>query len=196
MQQYWKCGQCRSLNDATAKQCYRCHARRSVSEEVDTTGSLVAPGRAATPLRDPSLLGALLIGLAAAAASTAVWYWFDAYAGLGYFKLSWLVGVSIGAAVTIGGRGRTSLPSVILSVLLTIAALTVGEYLLISHGLALVFSSHPDALVLAEPQKVLELLPAILTEVPLRPVLWIVAIVAAFVGPWSRLVGPSPTRGS
>lgn len=195
MQQLWKCGQCRSLNDATAKQCYRCHARRTVSEEVDTSGSAVAPGRAATPLRDPSLLGALLFGLAAAAASTAVWYWFDAYAGLGYFKLSWLVGVSIGVAVTLGGRGRTSLPSVILSVLLTIAALTVGEYLLISHGLALEFNSHPDALVLADPNEVIGMLPAILTIVPLRPVLWIVAIVAAFVGPWSRLVGPSPSRG-
>ena len=195
MQQLWMCGQCRSLNEATAKQCYRCHARRAASEVVDSSGSPDAPGVAAVPPRDPSVLGAFVVGLAAAAASTALWYWWDAHAAVGLFRMSWFVGVAIGVAVTLGGRGRTSLPIVILSVILTALSLVIGEYLIISHGIATAFNARPDAVVLVDPKDVVAVLPAVLAGVPLRPLLWVVALAASFIGPWGRLVGPSPSRG-
>jgi hypothetical protein len=195
MTQLWMCGACKSLNEATATRCYHCRTARSAGEVIDRTGAPNAPGRAAVPPRDPSILGALILGLIAAVLATALWYWWDTEMAGGYFRISWLVGVSIGVAVTLGGRGRTSFPSVLLSVFLTIVALVVGEYLLISQGIALANGVDSRKIVMADPGEVIDMLPRVLAEVPLRPLLWLVAIAAAFVGPWGRLVGPAPKRG-
>jgi hypothetical protein len=139
-------------------------------------------------------MGAFLFGLAAAAVSTGLWVWWDAHATFGFLRMSWFVGVAIALGVTLGGRGRTSLPIVVLSVLLTALSLVIGEYLIISYGIASAFNAHPNAIVVADPKEVLTAFPKVLLGVPLRPLLWVVALAAAFLGPWGRLVGPSPSR--
>ncbi|HEY0444088.1 MAG TPA: hypothetical protein VGC90_07695 [Candidatus Limnocylindrales bacterium] len=197
MQQLWMCGECHSLNDAVAKRCYRCSTKRTAAEVVDSSGSPNAPGVSAVAPRDPSLVGALILGLIAAVAATALWYWMDGHLRVGV--IIWgptFVGTLIGVAVSLGGRGRTSFPSVLLSVLLTAICLVVGEYLLISRGIALAFGRETDQIVLASPKQVLDLVPGILANVPLRPVMWAFALIAAFVGPWYRLVGRTPKRGA
>src|SRR3954469_7134056 len=147
MTQLWMCAACKSLNQATSQRCYHCRADRSTNEYVDASGTANAPGRAAAPPRNPSIVGALILGTIAAVLVTALWYWWDAHETRGFFRLSWLVGVTIGVAVTLGGRGRTSFPSVLLSVLLTVAALVVGEYLLISHAIAVANAVDTDRIV-------------------------------------------------
>jgi hypothetical protein len=188
------CASCKSLNEATAKRCYHCRTERSTGELIDTSGAPNAPGRAAVPPRDPSLFGALIVGAIVAVLATALWYWWDTNASRGYFRMSWAVGLAIGVGVTLGGRGRTSFPSVLLSVFLTAVSLVVGEYLLISQGIALGNGVDSGKIVVADPGDVADMLPRILSEVPLRPLLWLAALAAAFIGPWGRLVGPAPGR--
>jgi hypothetical protein len=194
MQQLWNCAKCHSLNEATTKRCYRCRADRATQEYIDPRGSPDGPGVAAIPLRDPSIFGALIFGMVAAVLATALWFWWDVNVPRGIFRMSWLVGLAIAIGVTLGGRGRVSFPIVLLSVLLTAAALVAGEYLLISWGLALARGVDTHKIVLADPKDVVAVLPSVLREVPLRPLLWVVALAAAFLWPWGVLVG-SGKRG-
>ena len=189
MQQLWNCAKCHSLNEATTKRCYRCRADRATQEYIDPRGSPDGPGVAAIPARDPSIFGALIFGMLAAVLETALWFWWDVNAPRGFFRMSWVVGVAIAVGVTLGGRGRVSFPTVLLSVLLTAASLVAGEYLLISSGLALANGVDTHKIVMADPKDVLAVLPGVIQEVPLRPLLWVVALAAAFLGPWGVLVG-------
>ena len=113
----------------------------------------------------------------------------------GFFYLSWLVGASIATGVVIGGRGRTSFPLVLFSVLLTAVALTVGEYLIISRVLAEGNGIVAAGIPVAQPEDVANALPRMVGDAPLRPVLWVIALVTAWLVPWTRLAGPAPTRG-
>jgi hypothetical protein len=196
MQQLWMCGQCHSLNEATARRCYRCRADRATQEYVDPRGSPDGPGIAAVPARDPSILGALILGLAAAAASTGLWYWWDTgigpsggFLGRGFVYIGSIVGIAIGFGTTLGGRGRTSFPIVVLSVLLTLLALVVGEYLLVSHYVAGQFNAPSNRLVLIDPSDAVAAFPDFLKQSPFRPLMWAFALLAAFFQPWYRLVG-------
>lgn len=189
MTQVWMCSSCHSLNEATAKQCYKCRTRRSTGEYVDRSGAAGAPGTQAIPPRDPSLFGGILFGLVAAVAATAVWYWVELNATRGFFGLAWLVGASIALGVVVGGRGRTSFLLVVFSVILTAVALAVGEYLIVSYVLAIESGMASEAIALAPVEDVATALPDMLVDAPLRPLLWLVALGTAFIIPWRRMVG-------
>jgi hypothetical protein len=196
MTQVWMCASCHSLNDATAKRCYKCRTDRATGEFKDATGAPDAPGLRAVAPRDPSLIGGILGGLLVAVIVTAGWYWFDFNMSRGFFYLSSLVGALIAFGVVIGGRGRTSFPLVLFSVLLTAVALTVGEYLIISQVLATESGQVVKGIPVASPEDVSAALPRLIREAPLRPVLWVIALVSAWGVPWARLVGPAPARAS
>ena len=195
MSQVWMCSSCHSLNDATAKRCYKCRAERAIVEHHDTSGALDAPGTKAIAPRDPSLIGGILGALVVGVLVTAGWYWFDFNMTRGFFYLSWLVGALIASGDVIGGRGRTSFPLVLFSVLLTAVALTVGEYLIISRVLAEGNGIVAAGIPVAQPEDVANALPRMVGDAPLRPVLWVIALVTAWLVPWTRLAGPAPTRG-
>jgi hypothetical protein len=188
------CASCHSLNDATAKRCYKCRVDRATGEFKDATGALDAPGVRAVAPRDPSLIGGVFGGLLVAVLVTAGWYWFDFNMSRGFFYVSSLVGASIALGVVFGGRGRTSFPLVLFSVLLTAVALAVGEYLIISQVLATESGQVVTGIPVASPDDVSAALPRIIGDAPLRPVLWVIALVSAWWLPWSRLVGPAPAR--
>jgi hypothetical protein len=188
------CGACHSLNAATAKHCYKCRTPRATGEYRDATGAPDAPGLRAIAPRDPSLIGGILAGLFVGVVVTAGWVWFDFHAVRGFFVASELVGAAIALAVLGGGRGRASFPLVLFSVLLTALALTVGEYLIISQVLAQESGQVVTGIPVAQPKDVADALPGIIRDAPLRPVLWVVALVTAWLVPWSRLVGPALKR--
>ncbi|TMC66371.1 MAG: hypothetical protein E6J17_00370 [Chloroflexi bacterium] len=200
MQQLWNCAKCHSLNEATTKRCYRCRAERATHEYVDPRGSPEGPGVAADPPRDPSILGASIFGVAAAGLAIAAWYWLDGASrgyplfGRYYYWLGIIVGVVVGFGTTLGGRGRTSFPIVLLSVGLTFLALVVGEYLLVSRYLAGQFNAPSSRIILIQPSDVIAGLPNYLKLTPLRPLTWIGAVLAAFIEPWYRLVGRTDRR--
>jgi hypothetical protein len=190
------CASCHSLNDATAKRCYKCRTDRATGEFKDSTGAIDAPGLRAVAPRDPSLIGGVIGGLFVAVLVTAGWYWFDFNMSGGFFYMSSVVGAAIALGVVVGGRGRTSFPLVLFSVLLTAIALVVGEYLIISQVLATESGQVVKGIPVATPEDVSAALPRIIGDAPLRPVLWVIALVSAWGVPWSRLVGPAPARPS
>lgn len=189
------CASCHSLNEATAKRCYKCGTDRATGEFKDTTGARDAPGLRAFAPRDPSVFGGVLGGLLVGAFVTAGWVWFDFNVSRGFIFLSWLVGASIAFGVVIGGRGRTSFVLVLVSVILTAAALAVGEYLIISQLIATESAQVVTGIPVARPEDVAGALPGLIGAAPLRPVLWVIALASAFAIPWSRLVGDAPRRG-
>ncbi len=202
MQQLWMCGRCHSLNEATSRNCYRCRADRASQEYQDPRGSPDGPGIAAVPAKDPSLIGATLLGLAGAASALVLWYWWDtSTAGARPFLVNrsfWyvglFVGIIIGFGTILGGRGRTSFPIVLVSVCLTVATLVIGEYLLISNHVYNQVHVPTNRLVTLAPHEVIANLPAYIAEAQLRPFAWLGALTAAFLLPWNRLVGNTNKR--
>ena len=194
MTEHWMCTQCHSLNSADAKRCYKCRTPRATAEFHDTGGRAGAPGLSAMPPRDPSLIGGIFGGLVFGTLVTALWIWFDFNMTRGFFYLSWLVGAGVAIGVVLGGRGRTSFPLVLFSVLLTALALVVGEYLIVSSILATEAHLDTSRIPIAQPEDVAAALPDLIRQAPLRPVLWVIALVTAWGVPWARLVGPAPDR--
>lgn len=201
MQQLWNCAKCHSLNEATTKRCYRCRADRTTQEYVDPRGSLDSPGVAAVPPPGPSILAALIFGLAAAFLAVAAWTALDGadrtYAGgLGGFSsyVGIVVGVIVGLGTIIGARGRTSFPIVLLSVALTFLALVIGQYVLVSRFIAGQFNAPSSGLILIQPSDAIAGLPDYLKLAPLRPLTWVAALLIAFLEPWYRLVGRTDRR--
>ena len=194
------CASCHSLNGAAAKACYKCRTPRAIGEFRDASGRPDAPGLRAVAPRDPSLIGGILGGLILGSVVTAIWIWANfnipdsVVAGRSFFWVSWLVGAAIAFGVVIGGRGRTSFMLVLFRVLLTAVALFVGEYLIISRVLAEGAGLDVTRIPVAQPEDVAAALPQLVKDAPLRPVLWVVALLTAWGIPWARLVGPSPDR--
>jgi hypothetical protein len=188
MDQVWFCGNCRSLNEIRNKSCYRCLAKRDVSEVVPEGASLVGLGSGTLP-KDPSIRGALFLGLLVTIA--AIWAWYTVEPGIERFqgRLAWLIGVVIGFAVLIGGRGRSSLMSVIISAALAVFAIAAGEYLIASRTLADQTGEVFDGLAVAPPSAVVAEIARVLGDDPLRPILWAFGIVAAVAIPWRGLIG-------
>jgi hypothetical protein len=200
MTERWMCGSCHSLNDASARSCYKCRTPRATGEFRDASGRAGAPGLNAVAPREPSLIGGILGGVILGTLVTALWIWANfnigegILAGRSFYGVSWLVGAAIAFGVVIGGRGRTSFVLVLFSVLLTALALFVGEYLIISRVLAEEAGLDVSKLVIAQPDDIAKALPRIIEDAPLRPVLWAIALLTAWGIPWARLVGPSPDR--
>jgi hypothetical protein len=118
--------------------------------------------------------------------------------GRGVAYVGEIVGIAAGAGVVFGARGRTSFVMVLISVALTIGALFVGEYLLMSRWLGGWLGSQLNGgfgrAPTFDPGELVAWLPTWLALAPLRPLTWLVALVVAFFLPWSRLVGHAPRR--
>ena len=186
--QVWYCGNCRSLNDVRNKVCYACHAKRSDAEMVPEGAAASGLGTAKVA-KDPSLLGALLGGLIAAVIALAAWYFLEEGVARFQGRLAWVIGVLVGFGVLLGGRGRSSLMSVIFSALLTVATIVIGEYLLISKSLAEASGKVIDGIAVAPPGAVTDALSSYVGDDPFRPVLWFLAIFAGVAIPWRGMVG-------
>lgn len=197
--EHWVCTACRSLNEDRSKRCYRCRAKRPddapvavetvrpVVDEWASTRMLERPtDRSGRRVREPSLLGALGLGTAAACFATAAWVLFEDGQVGRVFTAAWLVGFIVAIATVIGARGRTSLAIVMISGLLTIGAVVAGEYLIVSSAITPLGST---GLVIEPPEQVWAAIQKALPEAPLRPVLWLVAVFEGFAIPWARLVG-------
>jgi hypothetical protein len=78
----------------------------------------------------------------------------------------------------------------VISFILALGAIGAGEYLIISDGLASA-GGFVDAgrLVLATPEQVGAAFGDYLTTDPLRPILWLLGLAAAWLIPWGVLAG-------
>jgi hypothetical protein len=188
MDQVWLCGNCHSLNEIRNKRCYHCRAARETSEQVTERGTAAGLGTGKLA-KNPSLMGALFAGLVASVVAVLAWVYLEAGVARGQGRLAWLLGVLIGIAVLVGGRGRASFMSVVFSAVLTAGAIVAGEYLIASANLAEQSNFSFDAIAVAPPEAVIGEVQALLADDPLRPILWVVALGAAVAIPWRGLVG-------
>ena len=191
MDQVWLCGSCRSLNQVRNSRCYKCGASRERSEQVPERLAVSGLGSARLA-RNPSLFGALVFGTVAAIVAVMAWYYLEAGIMRGQGRLAWLLGILVGIAIVLGGRGRASFITVLLSVVITGAAIAAGEYLIASRSLADQSNVTIDAIAVAPPDAVWEEMKAILADDPLRPILWVIAFAAAVGIPGRLLFGEDP----
>jgi hypothetical protein len=182
-ERFWVCDRCSSLNDLRHRRCYRCRAERSKASTRDI-------GEGADPPRDPSMFTALIAGLIMAVIAIYAWSVLETGMTLFRARFAGIIGVLIALAVIIGGRGRVSLGIVILSFLLTVATVVIGEYLVASAELAL-RSPEPlnGRIPIADPKDVWDWVLERNGDDPIRPLLWGVAVLESLAVPWAALAG-------
>jgi hypothetical protein len=182
-ERFWVCDRCSSLNDLRHQRCYRCRADRRTSSTRDI-------GEGADPPRDPSMFTALIAGLIMVVIAIYAWTILETGMTLFRARFAGIIGVLIALAVIVGGRGRVSLGILILSFVLTVATVFVGEYLVASAELALRSPEPLDGRVpIADPRDVWPYVLERNADDPIRPLLWGIAVLESLAVPWAALAG-------
>jgi hypothetical protein len=187
-ERFWVCDRCHSLNDLRHQRCYRCRAERSKASTRDI-------GEGPDPPRDPSMFTALIAGLIMSVIAIYAWTILETSITLWRARFAGILGVLIALAVIAGGRGRVSLGIVIVSVALTVATVFAGEYLIASAELA------PGGLEgrvpIADPRDVADHVTGRFARDPIRPLLWVAAVIESLAVPWAAFAGEAVrSRGS
>ena len=207
MDGYWVCDACLSLNEPRYGACYKCRIKRGQAKPKPIIPGATVGRSASETLNlpvvtlkgEPSAFLALVVGTIATILIAALWYDLEAGIRFGQGRVAWLVGVLVPVAVltagTLGGRRRVSFILPFISFVLTLIAVVVGEYLIISHELALGFalaegtSLPPGVIPVGSVDAVLAAAGDYLASDPLRPILWFLALANAWLIPWGLLVG-------
>lgn len=188
-ERFWVCDNCHSLNDLRHNRCYRCRAERSKASSSDI-------GEGPDPPRDPSMFTALIVGLIAVVITIYLWSIFESGITMYRARFAGVVGAIIAIAVILGGRGRVSLGILILSVVLTVVTVFVGEYLIASAELALRSPEPLDGRIpIADPKDVGAYVLERNGKDPIRPVLWFVAMFESLAVPWAAFAGTAVQSG-
>jgi hypothetical protein len=220
----WVCGNCKSINRASAGSCYSCGGSRATVAAPDprlapaapigdgpgfaalstagagAAGAVVASGPTipglgetvalpagapAQPASTSDVLGGVLAGVVAAVLATAVWYGVVAATHFQVGIVAIAVGFIVGQGVVFGARRRTSIVLVAVSVVLTLLALALSEYLIVAH-----FASQElgfSVELVQPPDFVLGVISDSLGADPLTLVFWAIALFQAFVIPWRSI---------
>lgn len=201
----WSCSNCGWVNREISESCLSCGAPKgavpaSTTEEPwqATPPSpqlvfadplpFVAPGP--TPwFRTDGLLGGLAVAVLAAVVASAVWYavvTFSSYQ-IGFVAIG--VGWVIGTGAVIGARGRGSIWLAAASMLLTLVALGVSEYLISYHFITQEFGLALD--LIQPPDVVVSVIVEVLAADPLTLAFWGFALVAAAYVPFKAILSAS-----
>ncbi len=147
---------------------------------------------AATPPRPASMsdiLGGFLAGLVAAVLASAVWYGVVAVSHFQVGIVAIAVGFLVGQGVVLGARRRGSIALVAISVVLTLLALVVSEYLIIAHFVGQELGIQVE--LLQPPDFVASVVAESVQADPLTLVFWAIALFQAFVIPFRLVRGGS-----
>ena len=158
-------------------------------------GAAAAAAQAAAP-RQPAdatnIIGGFVGGLVAAALATAVWYGVVANTQYQIGLVAIAVGFIVGYGVVLGANRRGSVVLVPISVILTLLALVVSEYLIVAHFVGQAMAEEGLTIELLQPPDVvISVVMESLQADPLTLAFWAIALFQAFAIP-SRAIG----RGS
>ena len=225
----WVCGNCKSINRASAGSCYSCGGSRATVAAPDPrlaqpavaqsapvgdgpgfaalsaagagAGAAVAAaptmvtgvGEAATlpaaapaqPATMSDVLGGALAGVVAAIVATAVWYGVVATTHFQVGIVAIAVGFIVGTGVVLGARRHTSVVLVAVSVVLTLIALAVSEYLIVAHFVSQELGFAVD--LVQPPDVFFGVIGDSLSADPLTLVFWAIALFQAFIIPWRSI---------
>ncbi len=210
----WRCPQCSWVNRDFADACLSCGQERPLGAETVAAAPLPDPGRwdlqapFATPMptqMDPSpanetanvmappaepygitgLSTGIVGALIAAVLASAIWY---AIVALSSFQIGYVaaaVGWLVGTGAVIGARGRGSIWLSAASVIITVLALGISEYLIAYHwatrDLGITFS------LLQPPDVMLDIVLAVLQEDPATLLFWAFAVALAAYVPFKAI---------
>jgi hypothetical protein len=168
-----------------------------IGDAVAGTPALDPPTAPAQPSRGPAgamhCLGGILAGTIAAVVASAVWYGVVVLTNYQVGIVAIAVGFLVGQAVALGARRRGHVVLIAASVLLTLLALAISEYLIfvrffeqaaVAEGVAVTFME----LAVQPPDFILEVIVESIRMDPLTLVFWAIALFQAFVIP-ARLLG-------
>jgi hypothetical protein len=144
------------------------------------------------PASSKHILGGLLAGVVAAVLASALWY---AVVVVSHFQVgivAIVVGFLVGQAVVLGAGRRGSVALVGISVLLTLLALVISEYLIIANFVAQELAPGETIELIQPPAFVLEIVFESLKADPLTLAFWAIALFQAFTIPARQL--PRSTR--
>jgi hypothetical protein len=148
--------------------------------------TIAAPAPApAQPATMSDLLGGLLAGVVAAVLATVIWYAVVANTHFQVGIVAIAVGFIVGQGVVLGARRHTSIALVAISVVLTLLALVVSEYLIVAH-----FASQQlgfEVELMQPPDFIAGVVSDSLGADPLTLVFWAIALFQAFVIPWRSM---------
>jgi len=150
-----------------------------------------APSNPATAAGPMDLLGGAVGGVVGAVVASAVWFGVVAATQFQVGLVAIAVGWIVGQAVVFGAQRRFSVGLIPISVVLTLLALAISEYLIVMHF----FSQEFGAVDFVQPPDlVLEVIMASVQTDPLTLVFWAIALFQAFVIP-ARVARPSAGLG-
>ena len=229
----WVCGNCKSINRASAGSCYSCGGSRAAVAMPDprlttdapgsstgaaVAGSLAGPTSSASAVAasggfgvpaaisrpgDPlavgsppmpasvsDVLGGLLGGLLAAVLATAIWYGVVAVTHWQLGIVAIAVGFLVGQGVVLGARGHASIALVVISVVLTLLALAVSEYLIVAYFVGQELGVPIE--IVQPPDFVVSVVTESLAADPLTLAFWAIALFQAVAIPWRAITRWTP----
>jgi hypothetical protein len=139
------------------------------------------------PASPNDILGGLLAGIVAAVLATAMWY---AVVVVSHYQLgivAIVVGFLVGQAVVLGAGRRGSVVLVGTSVVLTLLALVISEYLIIANFVSQQLAPGEMIEVIQPPAFVLEVVIESVKTEPLTLAFWAIALFQAFAIPARHL---------
>ena len=150
-------------------------------------GPTSAPVADATP-RQPAgatnIVGGFLGGVVAAALATAVWYGVVAVTQYQVGLVAIAVGFIVGYGVVLGANRRGSVVLVAISVILTLLALVISEYLIVAHFVGQELAAEGVTIELLQPPDfVISVVMDSLQTDPLTLAFWAIALFQAFAIP-------------
>jgi hypothetical protein len=224
----WVCGNCKSINRASANSCYSCGGAREIVAAfeprpiggvsgppstlaaadggvgVAALGSPLDPGTMvggpavsvadASPKQPAStsdIISGLLAGIVAAVLATGIWYGVVAVSQYQVGLVAIAVGFVVGYGVVLGANRRGSIVLVAISVVLTLLALVISEYLIVAHFVGQELAAEGLTLeVVQPPDFIIGVVMDSVQADPLTLVFWAIALFQAFAIP-SRSLGRS-----
>jgi hypothetical protein len=150
-------------------------------------GAALAPAAAAAPRQRAdanNILGGFVGGLIAAVLGTAVWYGVVAATQYQVGLVAIAVGFIVGYGIVLGANRRGSVVLVPISVILTLLALVISEYLIVAHFVGQELAAEGVAIELLQPPDfVISVVIDSLQADPLTLAFWAIALFQAFVIP-------------
>jgi hypothetical protein len=139
------------------------------------------------PASPNHILGGLLAGIIAAVLATALWYAVVVVSHYQVGIVAILVGFLVGQAVVLGARRRGSIALIGISVVLTLLALVISEYLIIANFVSQQLAPGETIELLQPPAFVLEVVVESVKADPLTLAFWAIALFQAFAIPARQL---------
>jgi hypothetical protein len=138
--------------------------------------------------QDLNYFGALLVGGAAGIVGGLIWYAIVIWTETQFAYLAIAIGFLVGLGVFFGAGKKRGLPLQIMSALITLTGMALGEYMIIRHFIveAMRAEGHRSFPLLYPLEDMFEILKAGVSADPIILLFWLFALVVAFAYPARR----------